>query len=720
MVLRIVYFVGLIALLLVVSAETNVLYNKGILLDKPDFYLIIMASLCLLLLLLTWPVVSRNRLSQIISMTLKVVVILSVFLLIFIELAIVDFAGMAFGQEVMYHTSLDAVILGLKEYKYTLLTVLVVVGLLTWFMMTATRLMGHRLQWITFAFSLLGFVLWGHFTVVGRLYKAGMDYYSQSQVKSMSAEELQKFDFLGIQPITTDKNNIQVLSSHHKNLIVVYLESFSRVFTESSRYPNLTPNLNQFKQRYQELYPYISSASFTMDGLITSMCGFIPDMRMGNNTMASQQGTYSALPCYPDVLHKAGFTQEFFGGAKKQFAGKAAFLLSHGFDRVIGWEDFVDLPEYQNVKNHNWWGLNDDDLFERAFIRVSELHKQDRPFHTQILSIGTHLKGFVSPSCEPYSETSHRYINAIHCTDQLLGQFVNRLDEAGILEDTVVYITGDHGVFRSDLSLELFGKQVEDRNLYGVIIDKSPRSSVHVESLYDLAPSVLKLVGVEHNVQFVLGRNYPIKDRMVLARSHFYKNGQLIVQDDNCDTPSSISTQAVNGCTLKSALNAIKGHTQLFSTTDGIALTAESKLIIGFEKSLTGIESIKLDGLDLKRLFKRDGFAVQDKYYGLPGLFYVGINEDIRTAENFVVIRADKNPNQLLWNLKDEFEQGFVLFGAKNSENMGILEHLKKEHGLSCMFDLVCVSQLTGAGFNNGYEQPTVEINMKSLLSGGK
>lgn len=717
MILRTVYFVGLIALLLVVSAETNVLYNKGILLDKPDFYLIIIASLCLLLLLLAWPVISRNRFSQTISMTLKVVVILSVFLLIFIELAIVDFAGMAFGQEVMYHTSLDAVILGLKEYKYILLVVLVVVGLLTWFMMSATRLMGHRLQWITFAFSLLGFVLWGHFTVVGRLYKAGMDYYSQSQVKSMSAEELQKFDFLGIQPITTDKNNIKIGSSNHKNLIVVYLESFSRVFTESSRYPNLTPNLNQFKQRYQELYPYISSASFTMDGLITSMCGFIPDMRLGNNTVATQHGIYSALPCYPDVLKKAGYVQEFFGGAKKEFAGKGAFLMSHGFDRVVGWEDFMYLPEYSADESHNWWGLNDDDLFNRVFNRVFELHHKKNPFHIQLLTIGTHLKGFPAPSCEPYSATSHPYINAIHCTDQLVGQFIERLESSGILEDTVVYITGDHGVFNSQLSQELFGKQVGSRELFGVVVDKNPVSKVHIEMLYDLAPAVLQSVGVRHNLQFVLGRSKNIKNRLVLSRYNVFQEGKAIQLSQSCQVSDSIKQQNIDACSVKAGLEAVKAHTLLFSTHEGVALNQNSNLEIFFNTELSFLENIKLNDSEVKSIFKRDGFAVNEHHFKRPGLFYVGVDQDSQMANRFILIRTDKNPLKIFDQIRTDFPQPFVLFGVLNDENKTVFHGMKENHSLECLFDVVCVSQLVNVTVMNMDNKLIFKVSLKDLLN---
>lgn len=687
--------------------------------DQPAFYLILVASLCLLLLLISWPIITHNKVSKTITMILKITLIVSVLLLIFIELAIVDFAGMAFGPEVMYHFSLDAFILGSREYKYILVLLFIVIGLLTWFMLSAVHIFNKRLQWVIFVFSLLGYILLGHYTVVGRLYKAAKDYYSQNQIKSMSAEELEKYAYLGIQPIITDKDNIEIKSTKHKNLIVIYLESFSQVFTESRKYPNLTPNLNKFKQQYQPIDPYISSASFTMDGLITSMCGFIPDMRMGNNTLASQQGTYSALPCFPDVLQKAGYNQEFFGGAKKQFAGKAAFLFAHGFDRVVGWEDFVDLPEYQAKESHNWWGLNDDDLFDKVFSRVNELHKQERPFHTQVLTIGTHLKGFSSPSCESYTDRSHRYIDAIHCTDQLVGQFIKRLDEAGILEDTVVYITGDHGVFKSDLSQELFGKEVADRNLYGVIINKNPISTVHIESLYDLAPAVLKSAGVEHNVQFVLGRDYQINDRMVFTRHSIYKNGEPVDIEYQCNEQTTLQQKIVTACSVKSALNAVKAHTQLFSSSEGVVLTVESKLVIGYEKDLTGIGSIKLDGIDLKSHFKRDGFAVQEKYFKRPGLFYMGFNKNSRTADNFILIRADKNPSDILRKLRDDFRQDFIIFGARNSENQTILDSLRHEYALNCLFGLICFSQMMDIAFDNAYDtdRSTVVIGIKSLLS---
>ena len=128
-----------------------------------------------------------------------------------------------------------------------------------------------------------------------------------------------------------------------------------------------------------------------------------------------------------------------------------------------------------------------------------------QPYNVTVLTLGTHLPGYIYESCQPYSGSDEQFINAIHCTDQLVGQFVKELEQAGLLENTVLMLVADHGVFRTAKMEELFGDVVDDKKLIG--ITNYPQLTETTLSSYDLAPTVLDMLKVEHNASFLFGQS---------------------------------------------------------------------------------------------------------------------------------------------------------------------------------------------------------------------
>jgi arylsulfatase A-like enzyme len=70
------------------------------------------------------------------------------------------------------------------------------------------------------------------------------------------------------------------------------------------------------------------------------------------------------------------------------------------------------------------------------------------------------------------------YFNAISHYDSLIGVFIERLEDAGLMEETLIMITGDHGGINKshggytlnemEIPIILYGKGVKN----GLVIDK--------------------------------------------------------------------------------------------------------------------------------------------------------------------------------------------------------------------------------------------------------
>ena len=325
-------------------------------------------------------------------------------------------------------------------------------------------------------------------------------------------------------------------SSQPKNLIVLYLESVGVNLAAQPQWPDLMPNLAQLLAEHAWVDHLWASGYITIEGLTNTQCGTLVPFNRGSESIADGEGLVDALPCLGDVLSAAGYQQMFLGGAETTFAGKGPFLSRHGFDEVLGLEHW----RARGLNSRpNTWGLSDPDLFNESLKAIDQLQAADEPWHLSMLTIGTHLPGYLYEECAPYSGGDERFLDALHCTDQLLGRWVAALEKEGILDDTVVVITADHQVFPNSEMRGLFGEGVYDRRLPMIVLGPSGVSaSVNEGSGYDLAPTLLDLLEIKHNAGFILGRSLagPVdRPAYFLTRYSDFFQGARVVNPPDCD-----------------------------------------------------------------------------------------------------------------------------------------------------------------------------------------
>ena len=292
-----------------------------------------------------------------------------------------------------------------------------------------------------------------------------------------------------------------------KNLIFLYIESGGLGLMDSKKHPGLMPNMHRLVQQHGFL-PFIWASSYvTIEGEANTQCGTLLPFEHGNDSMAGFDNMVEEMPCLGDVLHAAGYQQSYLGGAGKAFAGKGRFLSEHGYDKVMGLHDWQKLGLDQRPGT---WGLSDVDLFSQSLQELKRLKASGKPFNLTMLTIGTHLPGFSYKECKPWKDGSERFLNAVSCTDQLIGQWVQDLKTGGWLDaNTILVITGDHNFFPSPDMKRLFGNQaVNHRVLPLVVIGKDLSEPVQKEGAgFDIAPTVLDLLGVTTNARFAMGRS---------------------------------------------------------------------------------------------------------------------------------------------------------------------------------------------------------------------
>ncbi len=292
-----------------------------------------------------------------------------------------------------------------------------------------------------------------------------------------------------------------------KNVVMIYLESMEKMYTDESVFPGLTPFMNSLADEALsfENIRQTQGTNFTVAGIVASQCGtplLIPPGPGGNDIL--RNGFLQEAVCVGDVLDAAGYRQVFMGGASTRFAGKGMFLAAHGYEEVLGLEELrplMDDPDYLNR-----WGLYDETLLDLAMDKFDELAANPRqPFNFTVLTVDAHgPDGTPSTACEPYDLIDNTSFHAVHCTDQMLGKFVNHLKQSPAWENTVVFMMSDHLHMRN-IGMEFYPPDY-DRKIFVNILNGGVSGKIEKEGTHmDLAPTLLNLMGVGHQQVFLAG-----------------------------------------------------------------------------------------------------------------------------------------------------------------------------------------------------------------------
>lgn len=293
-----------------------------------------------------------------------------------------------------------------------------------------------------------------------------------------------------------------------KNLIWVTAESFSTYAIDET----LTPTLYKMSREgfcFTNFYNPLWGVS-TLDGEYVSMTGLLP-----------KPGVWS--------MYKSGKNyMPFTMGNQMRSEGYQTWAYhNHEYDYYGRNESHPNLGyEYKGIGNGlqiaQTWPESDLEMVEAT---ASEF-VHNAPFHVYYLTVSGHLnynfdnndmaiKHQNDVANLPYSEGPRAYIACNMELDLAMQELVKRLDEAGVLEDTVIVISPDHypyGLTEEELN-ELAGKELEqnfEKFKSTLIIWNSQMQPVTVDKLcssLDILPTVSNLMGVEYDSRLMMGKD---------------------------------------------------------------------------------------------------------------------------------------------------------------------------------------------------------------------
>lgn len=290
-----------------------------------------------------------------------------------------------------------------------------------------------------------------------------------------------------------------------KNLLIIYVESLEDNLKNKKLYgADLIEPIDAIKGiGVPKLYP-APGTGWSIAGMMSSQCAIPLKLHYGN--FPHESGSFLPnVTCLSDILKGYGYKQYFLAGHHLGLSGTGNFYKSHGYDVIIGQEEWKEKNLSSDLFTGFGGGLNDDTLLAEAKKVIIENNKRNELYSLALITLDTHAKeGFPSPRCSS-EEQSSGFRGAFRCSSKFVANFVNELQSENLLKNTVIILMGDHPFMESPDKSDLFPNP---RYVYIKFIDPEQRMVTRdTMTHFDVPPSLLDLLGFlkDNQTKFGLG-----------------------------------------------------------------------------------------------------------------------------------------------------------------------------------------------------------------------
>ena len=323
------------------------------------------------------------------------------------------------------------------------------------------------------------------------------------------------------------------------NVILLVLESVAARWAGLNHGPyDSTPNLRAEAARglvFDDFYAHIGRSSNSLGAILLST---FPKLDFSDLTEE-----YPRLPgtSIASVFRDRGYRTAFVTPSDLDWAGWRTFLDRRGFGEVI---DHRQLPCPTELSS---WGMEDRCAVDGMIQFIEE--DPARPFFVMGWTQQTHHPYEPTPGVLPIEFVRqpvtdaydlNRYLNVLHETDRHLERLFETIRRAGLEQDTLIVVTGDHGqAFGDPHDSYMQGRTVyeEDVNvpllLWYPRLYKSAMRSAAIGSHVDLAPTIAEIAEIpaapDWQGRSLLDAAHPPRAYFYVAEDHF----MLGVRDGN-------------------------------------------------------------------------------------------------------------------------------------------------------------------------------------------
>ncbi len=284
-------------------------------------------------------------------------------------------------------------------------------------------------------------------------------------------------------------------SPDRPNVILILMESFASAGVgclQTRVEQEVTPQFDSLTQHGVLFANFYSAGMHTYAGILGSLYGYPSVPGKSPMKQVTSQDNMWGLP---SILGKYGYRTMFFTTHDPHFDNMQGFLKSNGVQEVFSLFDFDESQKFSTL------GVPDHVMFDSALEEIRA--RNGRPFFAALLSGSNHGPWLVPDvQFNPLPDTipDAGRLNAFKYSDWALGRFLQQLAADSAFRNTIVLITGDHGLLIEpvyDLDLSLFQVPLlilDPQNRAG-----EPRRVDRIGSQVDILSTVMGLLRFDYD-----------------------------------------------------------------------------------------------------------------------------------------------------------------------------------------------------------------------------
>ncbi len=360
------------------------------------------------------------------------------------------------------------------------------------------------------------------------------------------------------------------------NIFVITVESFNALYVlpPAELQPSLTADVMPFFRSlesdgymFSDVY---TSAAYTFNGIIAVMCS--------QYTMSE---SVWGKDCLPQLLARHGYEPFSFVSIPQLRPYRYDNFKAMGFDRT---RVFDAIRMREGKRNVYFNAMTDQELLTYAAgVADSVSRASTKPMLIHVSTDAMHVPGlyphrgcgnYAFPASLEVDDLTRRMIDAAHCTDRDLEEFVAHLKKSGLWDDALVVIMADHAFNLA------FWKHKETELARIPLFVKLPKRDSTVRKVnigqlsaqVDVAPTILDYLGIRSD--------RPMYGRSLLTTA----------------TPSPQSVVGVSSSRLLSLATREGAKLHLHGTTDQPDAAARAELdalfdtVLYFDQNPTAFE----------------------------------------------------------------------------------------------------------------------------------
>jgi lipoteichoic acid synthase len=351
------------------------------------------------------------------------------------------------------------------------------------------------------------------------------------------------------------------------NIVVIQAEAFMNfVVGRSINGQEVTPNLNALTKEntYFSNYYHQTSQGRTSDADFASNGSLYP-LVSGSVFVRYPDHQFDTLPA---ILKSKGYSTNAFHAYEGSFWNRQIMYKAMGYDHFYSKKDFkIDEPL--------GWSLGDKSFLRQSLNIMNSKESIQKPFYSFLTTLSSHHP-YSLPADKQGLETGEfkgtifgDYLQAVHYTDEALGELVSDMKERGLWDNTILAFYGDHDNSIQETSYyeQFLGKSLSKLDMHQImhqvpllihlpgtnasVVDANPAGQM------DLTPSLLHLLGISRDSYYLMGNNlFSGKERLVTLRTGAFadakrsylpsENGQF--DSGTCYSQGSREAIDVAGC----------------------------------------------------------------------------------------------------------------------------------------------------------------------------